>query len=176
MVSLQVANALIGNSNAWALQNKRPTHTRSFKNVLCEHNFVDSFGSINMNFSDSGLWGLLVSGQAANGNEMVNLLCQELDGLRTISDLELETAKNTLKIQITLGLERSCDRLNETLQNLRTYGRVLHTEYATSIDAVSSESIADAVNKALSSNPTFVAMGGDVGVLPGFESLQSRLR
>merc|ERR1711957_1047953 len=97
---------------------------RSARNVTGVHNFVDSFGCINQHFSDSGLFGLRISGQSSNANELVEVLVKELKD--NVTDEELNGAKGTLKLKMLLGLEKQTDRLSETMQNLRTYGRVVH--------------------------------------------------
>lgn len=66
MMALQVANALLGDSNAFRNQIRRPSQTRSWNKVLSQNGFVDSCSGINFNFSDSGLWGVRISGQSAN--------------------------------------------------------------------------------------------------------------
>jgi hypothetical protein len=51
---------------------------------------------------------------------MLGLALGELTRLtENISDVELATAKNTLKLRCLMGLERQADRMAETLQNLR---------------------------------------------------------
>merc|ERR1712100_208574 len=118
-------------------QIKHSSSMRSAKNVTSVHNFVDSFGAVNYHFSDNGLFGLRVSGQSSNANDLVDVLANEFKALKdNISDEELTMAKNTLKLKMLRGLERPADRLAETLQNLRTYGRVIHPTYVSTIDSV----------------------------------------
>lgn len=62
MLALQVANVLVGDSNAFAEAIHRAQVSRS-SGVTGSHNFVDSFGGINWNFRDAGLFGVRISGQ-----------------------------------------------------------------------------------------------------------------
>ena len=66
VATLQVAAALVGSSNVFAEAIRNSSSLRAAKNVTHVHNFVDSFGAVNYHFSDSGLFGLRVSGQSAN--------------------------------------------------------------------------------------------------------------
>jgi len=174
---LQIATALIGSSNCFSEKIRNASSLRAHNNVTSVHNFVDSFAAINYHFSDSGLWGLRISGQTANGNDMVNILIEELNNLQNnLNEEELNRAKNTLRLKVLLGLERQADRLTETLQNLRTYGRVVHTDYLTALNAVTVAQVQNAVSKALSSKPTYVCHGGDVGGLMSLSEVEDRLR
>jgi len=164
IVGLQLASALIGNSNAFAESIHSASSTRAHNNVTSVHNFVDSFGAVNNHFSDSGIWGLRISGQSANGRDMVNALVEQLCALRdgNISSEELARAKNTLKLKMLRGIERPADRLAETLLNVKTFGHVVHPTYLNGIDSLSAQDISNAVSKVLGTNATFVASGGDV--------------
>jgi len=75
-----------------------------------------------------------------------------------------------------LGLEKQTDRLSETMQNLRTYGRVVHPSYVPTIESVTAQQVKEAVSKAMESKVTFVATGGDVGVLLSLTELEAKLR
>jgi len=177
LANLQVAAALVGNSNSFAEAIRHSSSLRSAKNVTSVHNFVDSFGAVNYHFSDSGLFGLRVSGQASNANDLVDVLVNEFQALRdNVSDEELNQAKSTLKLKMMMGLERQTDRLSETLQNMRTYGRVIHPTYVSSINAVTAQDVKSAISKVMGSKVTFVAVGGDVGALPSLNDIESRLR
>lgn len=175
--ALQIAATLVGNSNSFAEQTRSSSHLRSARNVTGVHNFVDSFGSINQHFSDSGLFGLRISGQSSNANELVDVLVNEFTALRdNVTDDELRAAKGTLKLKMLMGLERQSDRLSETMQNIRTYGRVVHPSYVSTIESVTAQQVRDAVAKVMGTKVTFVAAGGDVGALLSLSELEAKLR
>lgn len=72
-----------------------------------KHHFVDSARALSTTFSDSGLFGLQVSGSAANGNELLAGASAELKGLTAkVSEAELAKAKAQLKTDLLLSLER----------------------------------------------------------------------
>ena len=178
MVALQVASALVGSSNAFSLQIRRPSTLRSWKNVVSQAAFVDSFSSLNYHFTDSGLFGLRVSGQTSHAPQMAELLCQELSKLanEVAPDAELETAKTVLTLQVLKGLELQENRLAETLKNLKTFGRVVHPEYASMIANVTANDVKNAVSKALQTKPVFVAHGGDVARIQSLGNLEGLLK
>lgn len=176
MVALQVANALLGDANAFKLQTRHAPSNRSWNNVVSQNNYVDSFGGVNMCFSDNGLFGVRVSGMASHSNQLWDLAVNELRGLKdNVGDAELHSAKQTLNVALRRGLERQSDSLAETLRNLKTFGSVRHQDYTNMVNEVTSDDVNRAVAKALSSNATFVAQGGNVERLPSSETLKNSL-
>jgi len=178
MVALQVVATLVGNSNAFHLSIRQPSTLRSWKNVVSQAAFVDSFSSVNYHFSDSGVFGLRASGQTSHAPQMAELLCQELNSLATtpVSDAELEAAKTTLTLRVLKGLELQENRLAETMKNLKTFGKVMHPEYASMIANVTASDVQNAVNRCLTSKPSFIAQGGDVARIQSLETLEGMLR
>jgi len=178
MIALQVASALIGSSNAFHLAIRRPSTLRSWKEVVSQAAFVDSLSAVNYHFSDSGLFGLRISGQTSHAPQMAEILAQQLNRLATepVPETELEAAKTTLTLQVLKGLELKDTRLAETLKNLKTFGKVMHPEYASMIANVSANDVKDAVSRAVQSNMIFVAQGGDVSRVQSYETLQGLVR
>lgn len=88
--------------------------------VLAKHSFADTAESVNFNFSDAGLLGVKVTGSADKGAELLQLAIGELKSLAgPIKNDELQRAKNILKTNIYLALERTADRLEEAAKNVR---------------------------------------------------------
>lgn len=147
------------------------------KNLLQKHSYLDAAEALNFHFTDSGLFGLRVTGSADKAKDILNGSVAELKSLATsISADELLTAKNTLKLSVLTALERQTDRLEETVKNIRTFKKVQHTEYAKQIDAITAAQVSAAVAKALKSTPTFVAQGGQANALPSFDQVQNLLK
>jgi len=55
------------------------------KNILNKHVFIDGAQSLNANYSDSGLFGLKVSGSSSHAKEILDVAARELAGLRNIT-------------------------------------------------------------------------------------------
>jgi predicted Zn-dependent peptidase len=90
---------------------------------------------------------------------------RELEGLATVSEEELHTAKVNMKIRILSGIEEPAYRLDETLRNIRTYGSVMHHQYINWIDSVTVNDLKSVVQAVLKGRPSLVASGGNVAIL-----------
>lgn len=72
-----------------------------------KHSFVDSANAFNFNFSDTGLFGLSITGCANHATDVLNLVISEFRHLReNVSKDEFERAKNVLKYHIFTAMER----------------------------------------------------------------------
>ena len=110
--------------------------------VMQSNNFVDGTSPVNVNFSDSCLFGLTIEGPGSHSQELMQVLTEELNGMKsTIDDAALNRAKNTLKMNILSAMERSDDRLEEIARNFMTYGDLTFHQYCDKIDGVSSADI-----------------------------------
>jgi len=175
--ALQVASSLIGNSSSHAVAGPyRGIHARSSQNLLNKHSYIDSVNTINFNFSDAGLFGLSVTGSASHAHQLLEAATSELKGLTTISRDELERAKNATKSNILSALERQKDRLEESVKNVKAFGKVVHHSYADQIESVTAEHISNVVGKIISSRPTFIAEGGEVSTLPSLDRIENLVK
>jgi len=176
MIAYNIVNYLIGSSCAET--STRSLHTRSLKNILHneKYSFIDSAHAINFNFSDSGLFGLCLTGAASKGNEVLQVLIEQLNALRNINADELARAKAALKTHILTAMERQSDRIEESVRNVKTFGSVKCHDYDKVIDAVSLSQVQNAVSRVLTSHPTFIAEGSDVSKLQSLEKIISALK
>jgi len=67
------------------------------KNILNKHVFIDGAQALSSYYSDTGLFGLKLSGSASHAKEILNVAAKELSALRGITGAELEFAKQSLK-------------------------------------------------------------------------------
>ena len=141
-----------------------------------KHNFVDGASAINSHFSDSGLFGMSIEGPGSHSQELMSVLVEELNRLReNVSDEELNRAKNILKMNILMSMERQEDRLEELAKNFQTFGDLTFHQYLEQIDAVTSRQINAAADKALSGKPTLIVTGGAINLVPGITAVQRQL-
>ena len=132
-----------------------------------QFNFVDSASSINSHFTDSGLFGINVTGPGAHSADLLYAAREILHGLRqNISEVELNRAKNILKMQVLMAMERQDDRLEEIARNYMTYGNLTFHKYCDKIDSVTSQQINDVAGKLLSRMPTMLITGGEINMVP----------
>lgn len=125
---------MIGNSDQ-SLRNRAHQRVRT-------SNFVDQVSSINNHFTDSGLFGLSVTGAGSHSQDLLNVALEELANLRNnISDQELARAKNNLKMNVLLTFERQQDRLDEIAYNYMTHKDLNFHTYVDQVEKVTSQDI-----------------------------------
>jgi len=180
MVSFNIVTSLLGQSSSFSTGGPgKGMHSRATRNLLNnpKYPFIDSANALNFHFSDSGIFGLSVTGAASNGSEICKALIGELKGLtQAIPAEELTRAKNILKSNILMAMERQQDRLEEAVKNVKTFGALRFQNYTQVIDKVTSEQINSAIAKVLSGKPTFVAEGGEINKLPSIDQIQNQLK
>ncbi|CAD8091177.1 unnamed protein product [Paramecium sonneborni] len=165
----QVLNALLG------LQGS--AQSRLQRNILNKNSYADVVESLNFTFSDAGLFGVKIIGSADKGSELLGSVVNELKTLTgPISNTELTRAKNILKTQLYLALERTSDRLEEAAKSLKVFNAIKLNDYASYIDAVTSDQINKAVVDLLKNRPTLVAEGGLANRLPTFDQVLNQLK
>ena len=119
--TFQVLNTLLGSSASFSTGGPgKGMHSRATKNLLNRLSYVDSANALCTCFSDTGLFGLILSGPSTNANE---LLRSTMDEIKLLADpipaIELQRAKNITKSNILMALERQKDRLEESVKNVR---------------------------------------------------------
>jgi len=180
MVALNIVNTLLGQSSSFSTGGPgKGMHSRTTKNLLNnpKHPYIDSANALNFHFSDAGIFGLSITGAAGNGSEILRALVNELRGLaHTIPAEELTRAKNILKSNILMAMERQQDRLEESVKNIKTFNKLIFQDYTNIIDKVTSEQINSAVARIISGNPTFIAEGGEINRLPSYDQIVKSLK
>lgn len=119
-------NTLLGSATAFSSGGPgKGMYCRSVTNLMQGYNFIDSASAINSHFTDSGLFGLTVEGPGSHSAELLGALTEELNRLREpISQEELARAKNILKMNILMAMERQEERLEEIARNFMTFGNL----------------------------------------------------
>ena len=80
-----------------------------------------------------------MTGPGSHSADLLYSAMEILDGLRqNISEVELNRAKNILKMQVLMAMERKDDRLEKIARNYMTYGNLTFHKYCDKIDAVTS--------------------------------------
>ena len=151
-------------------------YCRAITNMMQKYNFVDGVSGINTHFSDSGLFGLTIEGPGSHSQDLLSVLLEELNNLKTrISDEELARAKNILKMNILISMERQEDRLEEIARNYMTFGDLTFHQYCDKIDAVTSDQINRVASRVLSGKPTMLVTGGAINLVPTITDVQRQL-
>merc|ERR1712032_944699 len=172
-----VMNQLIGSATSFSSGGPgKGMHCRAITNLMQKHSCVDGAAVLNHHFSDSGLFGMTIEGPGAQSDELMKLLVQELNGLReNIDEVELNRAKNILKMQVLMAMERTDDRLEEIARNYMTYGNLTFQDYCDNIDAVTSDQINAVATQLLAGKPTMLVTGGAINLVPSVTDVSRQL-
>lgn len=118
-----------------------------------------------------------IEGPGSHSQDLMHVLVQELNRLREpIAEEELNRAKNILKMNILMSMERQEDRLEEIARNYATFGDLTFHQYLDQIDSVTSEQINRCATGILGGKPTMVVTGGAINLVPGITDVQRQLQ
>ena len=172
-----VMNQLIGTATAFSSGGPgKGMHCRAVTNLMQKHNFVDGASAINSHFTDSGLFGMTIEGPGSHSQELMGVLVDELNNLKNpIDEIELNRAKNILKMNILMAMERTEDRLEEIARNYMAFGDLTFHQYCEKIDAVTSAQINQVATKCLSGKPTLLVTGGAINLVPSVTDVSRQL-
>ena len=92
-----------------------------------------------------------------------------------IPDVELARAKNILKMNVLMAMERQDERLEEIARNFMTFGDLTFSQYCERIDEVTSEQINAAAYKTLTGKPTMLVTGGAINLVPTITEVARQL-
>merc|ERR1712142_1101322 len=138
-IPLMVANTLIGNwdrsMGGGANNSSRLAH------YCAEKGFCHSFQSFNTCYKDTGLWGIYFVTDAMNQENMVyNIQNEWMRICTTITDFEVNRAKNLLKTNMLLQLDGTTPICEDIGRQMLCYGRRMpQHELEARIDAVDAQ-------------------------------------
>jgi len=87
----------------------------------------------------------------------------------------LNRAKNILKMQVLMAMERTDDRLEEIARNYMTYGNLTFQDYCDCIDAVTGSQINQVATTLLAGKPTMLVTGGAINLVPSVTDVSRQL-
>ena len=177
VTAFYVMNTLVGSATAFSSGGPgKGMFCRSVTNLMQQNDFVDSASCINSHFTDSGLFGLNIEGPGSHSAELMSVLLEELNRLREpIPDQELARAKNILKMNVLMAMERQEERLEEIARNFQTFGNLTFHQYCEQIDAVTSEQINEVATRTISGKPTMVVTGSSINMVPNMTDVTRQL-
>lgn len=172
-----VMQTLIGSATAFSSGGPgKGMYCRAITNLMQQYDFVDSASAINSHFTDSGLFGMSIEGPSSHSTELMSVLLQELHRLKEpVPDQELARAKNILKMNVLMAMERQDERLEEVARNFQTFGSLNFNQYCEKIDAVTSEQINRVATKTLSGKPTLLVTGSAINLVPSVTDVARQL-
>ncbi|MGQ9570344.1 MAG: M16 family metallopeptidase [Thermodesulfovibrionales bacterium] len=98
--------------------------SRLFQEIREKRGLAYSIYSFVSSYIDTGIWGIYAGVGRKRVHELVELILKETSSLKdTVTETELERAKNHLKGNIILGLESTGSRMNNIARQEIYYGR-----------------------------------------------------
>lgn len=178
VTAFYVMNTLIGSATSFSSGGPgKGMYCRAITNLMQRYNFVDGASGLNSHFSDSGLFGMTVEGPGSHSQDLLAVMLEEFNRLKErIPDEELHRAKNILKMNILMSMERQEDRLEEIARNYATFGDLTFHQYCDKIDAVTSDQINRAATRVLGGKPTMLVTGGAINLVPSITDVQRQLQ
>ena len=133
--SLSVLNTILGAG----------VSSRLFQEIREKRGLTYSIYSFVSSYFDTGIWGIYAGVGRKRVRELVELILEETNNLKdTLTEVELERAKNHLKGNIVLGLESTGSRMNNIARQEIYYGRYYSPkEVMKEIDSIKLSQIKD---------------------------------
>jgi len=172
-IPLMVASTLIGN---WDRSMGGGANNSSKLASHCaEAGFCHSFQSFNTCYKDTGLWGIYFVTDALNQQNMVFNIQQEWMRICTsITEFEVNRAKNLLKTNMLLQLDGTTPICEDIGRQMLCYGRrIPQHELEARIDAVDAQLVTDTCNKYIYDRCPAIAAVGPVENLPDYNNIRS---
>merc|ERR1719357_1987405 len=172
-IPLMVASTLIGN---WDRSMGGGANNSSKLASNCaEAGFCHSFQSFNTCYKDTGLWGIYFVTDALNQQNMVFNIQQEWMRICTsITEFEVNRAKNLLKTNMLLQLDGTTPICEDVGRQMLCYGRrIPQHELEARIDAVDAEAVRAVLFKYVYDRCPVVAAVGPVEQVPDYNVIRN---
>jgi len=144
--------------------------SRLFQKVREEMGLAYSIYSYPTSYRDVGMFTIYAAASPKKYNEVINLIKNEISNLThdTISDSDLEKAKNQLKGSYILGLDSTSSRMNGMGKSQLITGKIRTSdEILESIDKVTIDSVRDVIDYVFRQEQMGMSAIGDVDFEPG---------
>jgi len=174
-IPLMVANTLVGNwdrSMGGGANNSSPLAQYS-----SELGLAHSFQSFNTCYKDTGLWGIYFVTDAMKQEDMMFNIQSEWMRLATsITDFEVNRAKNLLKTNMLLQLDGTTPICEDIGRQMLCYGRRMpQHELEARIDAVDATLVKDTCYKYIYDRCPVIAAVGPIENLPDYNRIRSHM-
>ncbi|EER12693.1 conserved hypothetical protein [Perkinsus marinus ATCC 50983] len=176
LVPVTVLQTLLGGGGSFSTGGPgKGMHSRLYLNVLNQNPNVESCMAFNTQYSDSGLFGMYITGFGQEAPRLVDIALNELRKLDSFTPDEVSRAKNTLKGNIFMNAENSKVLMEDIGRQIIMSGKVVTPEeFATRVDAVTEADLKKVAAKLLRKNPTYVVYG-DTKSAPHYEYVRTAL-
>lgn len=172
-IPLMVANTLIG---SWDRSMGGGSHNASRLAKYChDEKFCLSFQSFNTCYKDTGLWGIYFVTDIDNQQNMIFNIQQEWMRMCTsITDFEVNRAKNLLKTNMLLQLDGTTAVCEDIGRQMLCYGRrIPQHELEARIDAVDADLVKRVCYEYIYDKCPVIAAVGPIENLPDYNVIRS---
>jgi predicted Zn-dependent peptidase len=138
--------------------------SRLFQEIREKRGLAYSLYSFVASYFDTGLWGVYAGVSRKRVREVIELILKEVYELKdTITEVELERAKNQLKGNIILGLESTSSRMNNIARQEIYYGKYFSPkEIMEEIDSITLPQIKELAERIVSKGSFSLTVYGPV--------------
>lgn len=135
--------------------------SRLFQEIREKRGLVYSIYSYVTSYLDTGVWAVYAGTGRKKITEVIELILKELKELAaTLTDVELQRAKNQLKGNLILGLESTSSRMQNIARQEIYYGRYYSpSEIIKEIDAITPGQVKELSEKLIGQNITLTVLG-----------------
>ncbi|XP_003703722.1 ubiquinol-cytochrome c reductase core protein 1 [Megachile rotundata] len=171
-IPLMVANTIMG---AWDRSQGGGANNASYLAQASEAGLCHSFQSFNTCYKDTGLWGIYFVCDPLTIDDFVyNIQCEWMKLCVSVTEKEVERAKNTLKTNMLLQLDGTTAICEDIGRQILCYNRriPLH-ELEARIDSITASNIHDVGMKYIYDRCPVVAAVGPVENLPDYNVIRS---
>lgn len=152
--------------------------SRLFQEIREKRGLVYTIQAFSSHLSDIGVFGITAGCSPDKVQELLPASVQEMKNcLETMTDLEIEKAKNQMLVSLESKKENAFSKGLEIVFQLANFDRIIEDEEVVSrIKAVTRDSIKNAVLKVLTSDPILAVVGKDVPNIPTETELKKMIQ
>jgi len=174
-IPLMVANTVIGSwdrSMGGGVNNASP-----LAHYCAKEGFCTSFQAFNTCYKDTGLWGVYFVSEKMKLQDMVfNIQTEWMRLCNSITDFEVDRAKNALKTNMLLQLDGTTAVCEDIGRQMLCYGRRIPPhELEARIDAVDAALVRDVCFNYIYDKCPVVAAVGPIEGLPDYNEVRSQM-
>jgi len=172
-IALMIANNLIG---SWDRSHGGGSNLASrLASHSAQGNLCHSFQSFNTCYTDTGLWGIYFVTEGMKIDDMIfNIQSEWMKLCTSVTDFEVQRAKNILKTNMMLMLDGSTPICEDIGRQLLCYGRrIPPSEMDARIDAVDAAKVQEVCSKYIYDKCPVIAAVGPTEQVPDYSRLRS---
>ena len=176
VVAGTVLQTLLGGGGSYSTGGPgKGMHSRLYLQVLNSKYFVDHCQAFSSIHSDSGLFGINISGQGKDAAKLIGCLIEQLGKFDSFTKEEIKRAKNLLKGNLFSANDNAKAVCEDAAKQILMGGRYLSPiDFVAQIDAVSEADIISLAKKLLNT-PITLVLYGDTAQAPHLTQVQKLL-